>query len=181
MIGIEQTLAKEGVRRRGRGIMRGRARGNTTAWHSKQVPACGENKNINEQNLPVERIQWKKTNLNVQNEGKRRQKSMISNNTLFGGRHEHWPNRRRWAKEDNLQRWCFAINSSLYMQNGINHIYAEWYHIHSRQHMAVMKERSASMGSVAAILESARPRKGYLRLLFCCHKIVLWHNVQYFS
>ena len=26
--------------------------------------------------------------------------------------------------------------------------------------MAVMRERSASMGSVAAILESARPRKG---------------------
>ena len=33
--------------------------------------------------------------------------SMVSNHVLFGGTHEHWPDRRRWVKEDTLQRWFY--------------------------------------------------------------------------
>ena len=96
---------------------------------------------------------------------------MVSNNALFGGTREHWPNRTRWSREDNLQRWFFVAIYRTSLKSSCEFFYVFGQHsltfadimvdsIHSRQHMAVMRERSASMGSVAAILESARPRKG---------------------
>ena len=176
-----------GVRRRGGGIMRGRARGTLLPDTPNKYLLVGEPKISLNKIFCLKESSGKKNWKEIwacKKKGRDAKPVWFQTIPCLGegmsiGQIE-WGGRKRTTYRGEVLQLTVLYRCRM-VSWMVSYICIDGIISHSRQHMAVMKERSASMGSVAAILESARPRKGYLQLLFRYHKIVLWHNVQYNS